>query len=325
MNDFFNSVKADLLDRRMVPIVAAVLVALLAALGYALFGAGSSTPVALVKPVPGTPAIVGVAVTPAQTNSAEALAETTNGGSAQQGGQAHDPFAPLAGTVQVSTSSTTTTSTSTSTSSGGNSSSSGSSSTGGTESNSGSSKGSTPAKKKTVYKVAVLFGELPAGVTPQNAQLVSYPSLTKATPLPSAKQKLIEFVGVTLTHNGKGALFTLNGEIILHGPGICLPSATQCQVVKLQEGKSEQLEYLPLSGPAVVYELRVVSIGPVSATASAAQRITTAQSKTARTLTGPKGALHRSGLRYASLSGVFVFARRAAFSARAHTAVNHGR
>ncbi len=39
------------------------------------------------------------------------------------------------------------------------------------------SKPSTPAKPKTVYHVAVLFGVLPAGATPQTAQLTPYESL----------------------------------------------------------------------------------------------------------------------------------------------------
>jgi hypothetical protein len=153
----------------------------------------------------------------------------------------------------------------------------------------------------------VLFGELPPGVEPANAKLTPYPSLTKPTPLPNAKENRIEFVGVTLAKSGKGALFNLNGEVILHGPGTCLPSSTQCEVLKLQENKSEQLEYLPVTGPAVTFELRLVSIKQASASASAAAHIARAQGRTARRLFAPwTGALRYSALRYAAGSGAFM-------------------
>ena len=42
MNNFLNSVKADLLDRRLLPIVALVGLGLLAALAYAILGGGSA-------------------------------------------------------------------------------------------------------------------------------------------------------------------------------------------------------------------------------------------------------------------------------------------
>ena len=42
MSDFLNSVKADLLDRRLLPFVALVVLALVAAVAYAVLGGGSS-------------------------------------------------------------------------------------------------------------------------------------------------------------------------------------------------------------------------------------------------------------------------------------------
>lgn len=315
MNDLLNNVKADLLDRRLLPIVAAVVLALLAALGYALFGAGSSTPAASVEPSPVTPATAPLTITPVQNTSVQALAETTSGAAAQRQGVVRNPFSLLPGSIPTTTTSKTATSTTTTTSatttakSGGekSSSSSGSGATSTPSSGSGSTGGSKPSKPKTVYAANVLFGELPAGVTPQNAKLASFPALTKPTPLPNAKEKRIEFVGTTVTKQGNGALFALSGEVILHGSGVCLPSSTQCEILKLQEGKTEQLEYLPVSGPAVTYELRVVEVHQATATASAARRIVSAQSRVARSLfaawTGP---LRYSTLRYSGDSGAFV-------------------
>ena len=45
MSEFLSSIKADLLDRRMLPLVAIVAVLLVGAIGYVVLGgSGSSTP-----------------------------------------------------------------------------------------------------------------------------------------------------------------------------------------------------------------------------------------------------------------------------------------
>ena len=122
-----------------------------------------------------------------------------------------------------------------------------------------------------------------------------------------------------MTKNGKGALFALNGEVILHGPGECLPSSTQCEAVKVQEGGAEQLEFLPANGgQSVTYEVRVTRISPVAVTASAARLIAKAQARVARQLFAPpNGALRSSAFRWASDVGAFV-AGHGAFGARSN-------
>ena len=113
------------------------------------------------------------------------------------------------------------------------------------------------------------FGVIPAGLTAASAQLTPYANLKRQQPLPSAKQPLVVFRGVTA--GGKSATFTLVGEAILRGGAKCLPSASQCQAIDLKTGQTEELEYLPPTGAAVTYELQLVDITSTKATASAAR------------------------------------------------------
>ncbi len=191
MNEFFASVKADLTDRRLLPAVAVVCALLVAAIAYAVLGGGSSSSTSSLPPVPSVKAPTGIAVTQAPTQ--KAVAETTDGASAQTHGVARDPFAPLPG------SETTTTPTAGTPASGGSSGSSSTASTstgsgsetssgsGGSSSNetSGSSNGgqSKPkAKPKTIYDVTIKFGVLPPGTAPEAATLTEYKKLKLQTP-----------------------------------------------------------------------------------------------------------------------------------------------
>ncbi|MGO9322644.1 MAG: hypothetical protein ACLQBY_17835 [Solirubrobacteraceae bacterium] len=334
MSEFLSSVKADLTDRRLLPLVVLVAVALVGAVAYAVLGGGSSTatPAAAVAGAPAT-ASSGVAIS--QASPEKAVAETTSGASIQRGGSARNPFTPLPGSKATSSTSAASSSASKSTGAGTSSSGAGSGagSSGSSSSGSGStgsstttpSKPSTPAKPKTIYHVAVLFGVLPAGATPQTAQLTPYETLKLLAPLPSAVQPLIVFRGVTV--GGKSATFTLVGEAILHGDAACLPSAAQCEAIDLQSGQSEQLEYVSATGQPVVYELRIVSIVSARASSAAFKSMLRGQSKAGRELLEHAGLVAVPDLRYSSRAGVLVFAGHPAFAARARAAARrrHGR
>ncbi len=319
MNEFLSSIKADLLDRRMLPLVAVVAVALAAAVAYVVLGGGetASTPSATVAEVPAA-ASTGVAIS--QVNPESADAEMTSGTSHQHQGKAHNPFAPLA-TPKATAASTTTTTASSSTSA-----TSGSSSTGGssTETKPTPATPTKPvAKPKTVYHVAVLFGVLSPGTTAQTAQLTPYENLALLTPLPSAKEPLIVFRGVTA--GGKSATFTLVGEAILHGGAACLPSATQCEAIDLQAGRSEQLEYITPGGVSETYELRIVSITAGQASGAGVKSILGGESKPGRELLRNAGLIAVPDMRFSSQAGVLVFAGHHAFAARAHAAAHSRR
>jgi hypothetical protein len=263
MNDFLTSVRDDLLDRRVRPFLALAVVALVAALAYAMLGGGGSS-----SPSPGVspsaiPGQSGISVSASPANANQAVAEITSGASKQRGGAARNPFAPLAGTTKASSSSSSS-----------SSSASGAASSSGAESGplgpSGESlvpstgtggavpvspKETPPSKPRATYKVSALFGPAPPGTPAQSANLTPYDNLAFQQKLPSPQQRLLSFAGVS--HDGKSALFKLVGEVIPHGPAECKPRPTECESIALQSSQTEELEYLaPGAGP-VNYVLQV--------------------------------------------------------------------
>lgn len=99
MSDLFGSIKSDLLSRRMLPFLAVLGVALVAALGYAVLAGKASAP----KPAAGLgagespPAIPGPQVSAAQPSTNAAVAETTATVGSLHHGSTRDPFKPLPG------------------------------------------------------------------------------------------------------------------------------------------------------------------------------------------------------------------------------------
>ncbi len=345
MSAFFNSLKSDLFDRRVTPVLALLGVALLAAIVYAVLGGGgSSSPAPAASAPAAVPKTSGIAVTAAAVTKTSA-AETTSGAAEQTvGGATRNPFKPLPGVKSASTAATSASASGTtaggagsgSSSSGESSSGSGSegSGSGGSGSETNSQSGGTQQQKKAskpskAYKVSVLFGTAPAGTPVLSAGLTSYEDLGRQQPLPSATQPLIVFRGVVA--GGKSATFTLVGEAILRGSAACLPSASQCQAIDLKEGDTEELEYVPLGGTAITYELHVVKIEAIKAKAGAVGKaakaakiagvadVTAGGSKAGLQILREYGLLAVPGLRYSSDGSVLVF-RGAdhAFAARAH-------
>jgi hypothetical protein len=311
MTDLLTSIKDDLTDRRLLPLVALVCIGLLGALAYIVIGGSSSSGNAAAGPVPAG-AKGGLSVTQAQTSSGQALAETATGTAGQRQGAAHNPFTVLPSPAKAKVATVKSSPASGSSGSPGGSSagkstatpstSSAGSGSGGSSGNSTpppSPKPSAPAKPKTLYKVAVEFGPLPE----PGGQLQAYVGLSKPTPLPNAKSKLIEFLGVT--SSGKSASFSLAGEAILHGQAACLPSATQCSMLDLKEGNSEQLEFVTPAGQVLVYELKVVGITSSTASTAAVASVLRAQSKLSA-----EGVLGLSGMRFGAEPGVIVHAAR---------------
>jgi hypothetical protein len=318
MTDFLNSLKADLLDRRLLPILALVAAALVAAVAYVVLGGGSTA----ATPIPAATLAhtsTGIAVSPAPASPAQAVAETTSGSSAQSRGRSHNPFNPLPGDVKKAAASTKSASSTSSTTTSSKSGSSAKGEAKGETKPSLPSKPSTPSEPTTVYRVSVLFGVVPAAVPASAVQLTPYASLKLLTALPAVGQPLIVFRGVT--RGGKSALFTIVGEAILHGSATCVPSATQCQAIVLKPGQTEQLEYLPLSGSIVTYELRIVSIKSSKASSATVSSIVHSESKAGRELLRRAGLVAIPGLRYSSAVGVLTFAAHAASGARAHVAL----
>jgi hypothetical protein len=279
MNEILSSLKSDLLDRRMLPILLALGVLLAGAVAYVVLAGGGTSeagaPAAAVAAPSPTPTSSGSApaVTQAPANPNAAVAETTDGARYRHKPGSHDPFTPLASPQAKSAATTSASSvpspSSSSTSTSVEKSSPSSPSTGGaTTTPSTPVKPAAPKKPKTVYLVTVQFGLLPS--TPgELSQLTPYPDLKRLQPLPSKDDPRLLFAGAR--GNGKGAVFALSREAILKGQAICIPSASQCESIDLAVGQSEELTYLEADGQSVPYELKVVSIVKESPTASAAR------------------------------------------------------
>jgi hypothetical protein len=328
MNDFFDSLKSDLLDRRLIPALGLLAVVLIAAIAYAVLGGGSSTPAPNTAGAPVTPVVKvpGIAISEVKTADVTASAETTSGSPQQTGGASRNPFAPMPGVKKAQAASAVAasgTSSSAATGSGTPAASSPTTSTGGSTPAPAeeTKKPSTPTKskdKQTVFHVDILFGTAAAATPPENAALTPFNELKLQQPLPTDSQPLVVFRGVLA--GGKSATFTLVGEAILRGPAVCLPSASQCQAIDLQPGQTEELEYVPPGADAVVYELNVVSIVSSKAKLSSVHSAFGGESKTGLELLRRSGLQGLSGLRYSTARGVLVFAGKHAFAARAHVA-----
>jgi hypothetical protein len=286
MMNVLNSLKKDLLGRRLLPFVIIAGVALAGGVAYAVLGGGSSSPSSVASVAPVLPPAPTTVATPAPANPKVAVSETTSGASYQNGGATRDPFVPLPQpktTVAPSSPTNTTSSSSTgkSTSTSGSSGSStpsggGSGASGGSTPTGPSSPSPTPAqpKKQTVYHVALLFGLAPP--PGQNPQLTPYTDLSRKTALPSKQDPLLVLGAVG--PSGKGAIFTLVQPAILKGPATCLPSASQCEAIDIPVGQTEELSYIGSSGQTVTYQLQIVSItkageATTARTASAANRL----------------------------------------------------
>jgi hypothetical protein len=321
MNEQLSSLKSDLSDRRLLPILLLLGLLLVGAIAYSVLaggGSGSSAPSAAVASPSAAPGSLPAA-SQAPVNPNAAASETTDGAQYQRQGGAHDPFVPLASPASASKTQTATggsTASSASTTSSSPAVSAPSSSTTQPSSPSTSSGGGTnpsqpskpaPSKPKRkpqpVYMVAALFGVAPT--TPgQLSQLTPYADLKRLEPLPSASEPRIVFSGASA--GGKGAIFTLAGEAILKGEGTCLPSGSQCEAIELTVGQAEELSYFEPSGQTVVYELKVVSISKKEASAATAARLNHRDKAGQALLRRLDPAVLRD-LRFSSARGVLVY------------------
>ncbi len=326
MNEFFGSLKSDLLDRRFLPVLALLAVALLAALAYVALGGSSST--SSTPPLPSsastgvTAAVGAIAVSPAPANPKEAISETTSGAH-QKSGTPHNPFTPLPSTkakTSATSSSSTHASSSSSSSSAGSEKS--TSSAGGTTTTPATTKPIAPPKRVIIhFHTTVQFGVVPvaAAGAPQPAQLQTFKDMAIDEPLPGKDNPQLVYLGVVLK-TGKDAVFGLTGEAIVHGSATCKPSPTQCQAIELGIGQSETLEVFNPTGQPVTYELKLLSIAKSVSSASTARAhhaASNAKSQAGRALLRRAGLSALPGLRYSFQRGGLVSVAHRAFAAHA--------
>ncbi len=284
MSGLIDAVKADLLDRRMRIVVIAVLVALVGAIGYAVTsGGGEST-----SPTASTgPGATGSGQAPplaqqSASNPKGASAETTYGTTYQHAPHIGDPFITLPSTEKKTTTSSTSSASAaaasggsgSSTASSPKSSSSTSSESSSSHSSSGSSGGSgsstpkpAPPKKPknpaSPYRVTVELGPAPANTT-EPPQMTTYKEVKVGRSLPSSSHPLVTLKGAALASSGAKesgtATFALVSSPIVTGPGICLPTETQCESVRLTTGQLEELQFTEANGQTVTYLMKVTQV-----------------------------------------------------------------
>jgi hypothetical protein len=332
MKSFLSSLRADLLDRRFLPVLVVLGVALVAALAFSVVGGGSSTHSTPTTPVTsastGASGPVGAVAISQAPAANQAVAETTSGAH-KHSGAPRNPFTPLpssskAKSATASSPSKSPSSASSAAGSGsGSSSPSSSSGTGQSTSKSeGTPKPSAPVKRVYIhYHTTAEFGLVPVaveGAPPQTPQLKKYPNMALDEPLPSKDNPQLVFLGVVLS-TGKDAVFALTGAAILHGNATCRPSPTQCQAIQLPIGQTETLEVVESNGQPATYELKLLSISKSVSNASAAKAhaASDSTSKVGRRLLGRDGVPTLSDLHYSAKQGGLVFVGHRAFAAHA--------
>lgn len=96
-----------------------------------------------------------------------------------------------------------------------------------------STQAAKPAKVEswTTYAVAVRFGK--------DTSVPVRTDIARLTPLPSAQQPEVMFMGVLST--GRSAVFALRQDVGHTGPGLCRPNHALCSAVVLKAGQTEHL------------------------------------------------------------------------------------
>lgn len=294
---FFQNLWRDLVEKRLWPVAAALVVAAVAV--PVLIGGGSKDPSATPAPLPAEQATAVVPGTPQVT-----VAGTPSDTARSRAGSSRDPFKPLvfAKTAKVTAAAspaaaavaaapaaaTTSTKTTTGTSSG--STSSGSTSTG--TSSSGSTgtattvtpKVTTPATvkptlKKFVYALTLTLKRSGQTSMRHNLQAVSY--------VPSPSAPLLAFLGVRA--DGQTATFLVGDGVTVSGNDLaCRPSLKDCHFLEIKQGANILFSKTPTKGTAKHYRLVLnkVALVPVSKAtkAAAARRIRAAGSAAAPAL-----------------------------------------
>jgi hypothetical protein len=270
---FLRSIAADLVDKRLLPVVIAlVALAIAIPLGASVFAGGSSKP----APVsPGTTISLPKG-TPSPAKALEDVAGPNTPKPKHYTKPELNPFrdtavvtpAPAKAATAVAATKPATTKTATT-----------------TKTTTTTPKKTTP--KKTTPKPVTSTPSSAGAPVAQLAKLRSIDSyavnvkvgdatgtrslsdLERLSPVPSVTDPLAEYLGVS--KSGRAADFVLNPGVVATGPGVCVPSTKNCQVIALKPGQTEVLGQAGPSGtPIYQGVLAVTNWGVVSHSSTAA-------------------------------------------------------
>ncbi len=116
----------------------------------------------------------------------------------------------------------------------------------------------SPATQTLTYftwRVGVRFG--------RSGKLKSYRDVKRMTALPSSTFPFFSFMGVREDENT--AVFLVSADVTASGDGKCIPSRTRCGMLELKPGDSTRLVYHPTDGrDPISYRLEVSSVKRVA-------------------------------------------------------------
>jgi hypothetical protein len=298
---FFRGILGDLGHKRLWPI-AAVLLAAIVAVPFVLKSSSSPARVAQ-APVPVAP--------PAPATTFPALNVQSTAVHSRISGRAHDPFRG-AGSVQSSTSSasaaaspgTVSTATAPVSSSGGTSAASSGATTGSsspavvpTTSVAPATPAITPAAKPKPAPTGLTSTQsydVGLSITNSAGGVDSIDPLKRLSVIPSAQQPLVIELGAA--QGGKRVLFAVQPGTVVTGPGSCTPGPVDCEILSLKPGQTESVASHSATGVSPVALFSVAKIKAVNhSSVRAANKARETASAVGRVL------LSRSGLSALSL------------------------
>lgn len=273
MNNYLNVLISDLREKRLWPVAAVLLIALLA-VPVLLSSKSSGTPVAQVPPL---------AVPVTQLAAYPAVSVQTSPAVSDLPGNGRDPFTQQKPSGSPTTSSATTTTTSTPTSttplsgigagsgttgtlgsapstlptsgSGGSGTSPSSGSGGTTTSPTTSTPSAPPAPPALAANEAY---HVTVAITNAGGGLDSIDPLERLSLLPSGHQPLLVELGVL--KGGGRVLFAVQPGTVVSGPGSCTPGPIDCEILALGRDQVEQLSKQSTSGTVSVGQFAVTAI-----------------------------------------------------------------
>jgi len=284
---FLTNIISDLRQKRLWPVAAALLVALVA---IPVLLSTSSSPVQ----APATPAVIGAAVTGGTAVPAVSL--STSAQVSRLTGKARDPFtpqvvpaaapAPSGSTSSASTGGTSAASTG-ATGQAGSTSAAGSTTSTASTGSSGAGTTPSPILPTTPPKPPV------TGLTPTESYHVAVSitnssggfdridPLERLSLLPNQYQPMLIELGVL--KGGHRVLFVVQSGTVVSGPGTCIPGTIDCEILSLAQDQTETVSAPGATAPAA--EFVVTEIAAVQqASAAAASRIRRTESAVGRDL-----------------------------------------
>jgi hypothetical protein len=275
---FLHQIWKDLKDRKLLPVAAVLLVAIVA------------VPVALSSSSTAPAPAGAVAPPPPPAAGLPAVSETSVPSSSAPNGRARNPFAPSSGATSTAT---TTTTAATSTPVSGSTSGTGASTTSTSGSTSTSSTGgattpTTPTTPSTGGQTPSVPPMIPVpkprrvvpalkadqsysvslAITRRSGGLDTINPLGRLSLLPSPSQPLIVELGVL--KGGNRVLFAVQPGTVVSGKGTCVPGAIDCEILSLAQAQTEKLSVRTDRGVVPVALFAVTGITAVNHSSHAA-------------------------------------------------------